>query len=159
VRLLRWKPNAKKRDREVQPESVRELETRKWRARGDLLSFAARHPGALSGYFLAMVHQKLSHGMVRRRSDLNRVSVSQWASQYSGLSEMRDLREVQTIAAAMDLINMGTLAECMDTLAQRIVAIQQAKKKGGSWEKAESIELVTGPSSGAAASGLLRLTA
>ena len=132
MRLLRWKANAKRRDREVQPESVRELETRKWRARGDLLSFAARHPGALSGYFLAMVHQKLSHGMVRQRSDLNRVSVSQWASQHSGLSEMRDLREVQTIAAAMDLVNVGTLAECMDTLGRRRAAAGRRRSRSSS---------------------------
>ena len=47
----------------------------------------------------------------------------------------------------------------MDVLAQRIVAIQQAKKKGGSWDKAEAIELTAGPSQGVAAAGLLRLTA
>ena len=46
----------------------------------------------------------------------------------------------------------------MDILGQRMLAIQQAKKKGGSWEKAEAIEL-TGTGNGAVASGLLRLTA
>ena len=52
---------------------------------------------------------------------------------------------------------METLETAMDTLAQRILAIQAAKKKGGSWEKAEQAELVVGPSTGAMASGLLRL--
>ena len=59
----------------------------------------------------------------------------------------------------MDAINSADLEVAMDTLAQRVVAIQQAKRKGGSWEKAEAIELAPGASQGAAASGLLRLTA
>jgi len=112
----------------------------------------------LSGYFLAMIHQKLSHGLVKHTSDLHRVSVSQWAAQHSGLTEVRDQREVATLAAAMDAVNSRCLEDVMDIMAQRILAIQQAKKKGGSWEKAEAIELVTGMGTGATASGLLRLT-
>ena len=34
-----------------------------------------------------------------------------------------------------------------------------AKRKGGSWEKAENVELIMGPGAGVAPSGLLRLTA
>ena len=87
---------------------------------------------------------------MRRTVSLRNASVSQWAAQHSGLTEVRDQREVATLAQVMDLINPRTLEEAMDVLAQRIVAIQQAKKKGGSWEKAESIEL-TNPVKSAAA--------
>eukprot|EP00959_Pyramimonas_sp_CCMP1952_P025353 531728-Pyramimonas_sp.AAC.1 len=46
----------------------------------------------------------------------------------------------------------------MDVLAQRIIALQRAGSKGGSWEKAEAAELLTGTGGGVAAGGLLRLT-
>ena len=156
-RLIRWR--ARGRDRSVDPRELRELEAKKFKARGELLSFAARKPGALSGYFLSVVHQRLSHGPVRRTASLRNASVSQWAAQHAGLSEVRDQREVATLAQVMDLINLRTLEEAMDVISQRIVAIQQAKKKGGSWEKAEHIELTNPMNSAAAPSGLLRLTA
>ena len=65
------------------------------------------------------------------------------------------------MAAAMDAINMNGLGSCMDILTQRVVAIQQANKKGGSWEKAEQVELTSGVGSNSStlAGGLLRLTA
>ncbi|CAE8618965.1 unnamed protein product [Polarella glacialis] len=50
--FLRWKYKGK--NRTVQPEEVRKLETQKFKARGDFLTFAAKNPGALSVYFLAM---------------------------------------------------------------------------------------------------------
>ena len=121
-RMIKWR--AKGRSRDVDPAELRNLETRKFKARGELLSFAAQHPGALSGFFLGLVHQKLSHGLVRRTGDLRKVSCAQWATQYTGLTEVRDLREVQTLAAVMDLINMADLETAMDTLDHRIVAIQ-----------------------------------
>eukprot|EP00972_Heterocapsa_arctica_P095919 14153163-Heterocapsa_arctica.AAC.1 len=76
-----------------------------------------------------MVHQKLSHGIVRNTRELRSVSVSQWAAQYSGLTELRDLREIQTLAYVMDLVNMRDMEQAMDVLAQRVIAIQQAKRK------------------------------
>ena len=59
----------------------------------------------------------------------------------------------------MDLINSRDLGQAMDLLAQRILAVQRAKTKGGSWEKAGNIELLAGPSTGAAVGGILRVTA
>eukprot|EP00972_Heterocapsa_arctica_P081069 11945764-Heterocapsa_arctica.AAC.1 len=59
----------------------------------------------------------------------------------------------------MDSINQNQLEIAMDILSQRVVAIQRAKAKGGTWEKAEAIELVIGPTAGSAAGGLARLTA
>ena len=63
----------------------------------------------------------------------------------SGLSEVRDLREVITCAMAMDCTNRKEIARAMGVLSQRIVAAQAAKgRKGGSWEKAEALELIPG---------------
>jgi hypothetical protein len=45
----------------------------------------------------------------------------------------------------------------MDILAQRILAVQQAKRKGGSWDKAEAIELIPSGNS-LASSSMLALT-
>ena len=154
---LRWRgPKAK--SRRVDPAQERKLETEKFKAKGDLLAFAAKHPGALSGYFLAMVHRKLSHGRLTETKQLRHASVTTWAQAHSGLTELRDQREVQTLALVMDLINAQDLATAMDVLAQRIIAIQRAKAKGGSWEKAEAAELLAGTGGGVAAGGLLKLT-
>ena len=154
---LRWR-GPKSKSRRVDPAQERKLETEKFKAKGDLLAFAAKHPGALSGYFLAMVHRKLSHGRLTETKQLRHASVTTWAQAHTGLTELRDQREVQTLALVMDLINGQDLATAMDVLAQRIIAIQRAKSKGGSWEKAEAAELLTGTGGGVAAGGLLKLT-
>ena len=60
--------------------------------------------------------------------------------------------------AGLDAFNAQDLATAMDALAQRIIATQRAKSKGGSWEKAEAAELLTGTGRGVAAGGLLKLT-
>ena len=156
--MIKWRAGG--RSRTVRPSELRWLETRRFKARGELLAFAAEHPGALSGFFLSLCHQKLSHGMVKKTGDLRKVSVQQWAEKYAGLTELRDQREVLTIAAVMDAINTKDLEIAMDILAQRVVAVQQAKSKGGTWEKAEKLELTGGASSGGTATGgMLRLSA
>ena len=45
----------------------------------------------------------------------------------------------------------------MDILTQRILAIQAARQKGGTWEKAEKIGLIGGSGTSLAASSLLSL--
>ena len=127
------------------------------RSQGELLAYASRHPGALSGHFLASIYARLSKGKVERSSQLREASVVSWAAQHSGLTEVRDVREVLTLAEAMDAVNRKEIARAMDILAQRILAIQQAKRKGGSWEKAESIELIPSGTS-LASSSMLALT-
>ena len=118
------------------------------------MQYAATHPGALSGYFLATCYQRLSKGTIGTQGDLARVSVAQWASSRAGLSDIRDAREVATLAHAMDAISRKEVQQAMGILAQRILAILLAKRKGGTWEKAEAVELIPG-SSGLAASPML----
>ena len=62
--------------------------------------------------------------------------------QFSGLSEIRDVREVLTISAAMDAVNKKQTGQALHILSQRILAIPNAKAKGGAWDKAASIELL-----------------
>ena len=82
---------------------------------------------------------------------------STWGSSMTGLTEQRDLREVQSICLALDHINNREIAKAVDVLSQRILAIQQAKKPGGKWEKAEQIELLPTVGSSLASSGMLSL--
>ena len=58
--LQRKGPKAK--NRPVDPAQERNLGTEKFKAKCDLLAFAARHPGPSSGHVLASVRRKLSHG-------------------------------------------------------------------------------------------------
>ena len=67
---------------------------------------------------------------------------------------MRDLREAQTIAAAIEQVSRRDLERAMDILCMRLVALQRAKAKGGSWEKAQRCELIPEPGSEAGPSGL-----
>ena len=133
------------------------MDAQKFKRKGELLAYATKHPGALSAHFLASIYARLSKGRMTQSSQPREANVVQWASQHSGLTEIRDVREVLTLAEAMDCINRREISRAMDVLAQRILAIQQAKRKGGSWEKAECIELI--PSGNAlASSSMLALT-
>ena len=120
------------------------------------MTSAATHPGALSGFFLAMVHQKICQGVVRQTKQLRLANVSQWVTSHSGVSEVRDVREAATLGYVMDLIQQEDLESAMDVIAQRLVAIQK-KAQGTDWKKAENLELAShGMSS--LPGGMLRLT-
>lgn len=75
-----------------------------------------------------------------RSGQLREPSVTAWAHQFSGLTEIRDIKEVVTLSEVLDAVNRREIAQAMDIVCQRILAIQAAKTKGGSWEKAEAIE-------------------
>ena len=111
------------------------MESKRFKARGELLTFAASHPGALSGYFLAMVHQKLCHGVLKETKDLRKVNVCQWVSGHSGLTEVRNLREANTLAYVVDLINSRDLAMALNVLSQRLVPF---KRKAQAWKNSWS---------------------
>jgi hypothetical protein len=135
------------------------LGTKRFKARGELLSFATKYPGVLAGHFMCTVYERIHNRLPKDVKELRRTSISAWAQKYGGLTEVRDQREVATIAQAMDLISKGDLQEVMDLLSQRILSVQQAKAKGGSWEKASNIELVAKDGTGSVPSGMHRLLA
>ena len=116
-----------------------------------------KEPRALTAHFLASVYARLSKGVVDRSGQLRDVSVGAWAQQFTGLTELRDLKEVYTLAEVLDYVNRREVARALDVLCQRILAIQSAKAKNGSWEKAESLELVNSQRS-LASSSMLALT-
>jgi len=154
-RYLRWESKGKKR--RVSPATEQRLSTVKFKQRGDLLTFAASFPGALAGFFLSMVHRRLSAGRISQSKMLRSVSVQTWAREHSGLTEVRDQREVLTLATVMDLIDGDQCEEAMDVLTQRICGIQKAKAKGGCLEKAGDLELVMAPNDPPVPGGMQRL--
>ena len=143
---VKWKHDGKSKDISVSKRGL--LDEHKLQNRTALLAFAMRHPGALTAHFLNVVHLRLSKGIPSNTRDLAKVSVAQWAEKYTELTELRDLREVQTLAECFDRLNRGEVEACADIIVQRIQAIRVAKKKGGTWEKAESLELITSGGSG-----------
>ena len=152
---LKWREHGK--DQKVSYSDLAHVDQLRLKKRGDLLAFAAKSPGALTAHFLAGIYARLSKGSISRSSQLREASAVSWAHQFSGLSEVRDQKEVLTLCEILDHINRREIARALDVLCQRIVAIQQAKAKGGSWEKAEALELVTNQRS-LAASSMLALT-
>jgi hypothetical protein len=143
-KFLTWKSEGS--NRRVDPRHIVRIEAQKFQKKGSIQAFAASHPGALTGYFLAGVYARMLKGsIIQETKELRNASVMAWVAQ-SGLNEVRDVREVATLACAMDAVNRRDLQHCMDILSMRILSIQAAKKKGGSWEKAVALELV--PESG-----------
>lgn len=122
--------------------SLTHIDGLKFKKKGDLVAFATKNPVALTAHFLAGVYQRLSKGQLSRSGQLRDVSVTAWAHQFAGLSEPRDIKEVVTLAEVLDAVNRRELAQALDIISQRILATQQARQKGGSWEKSEQIELI-----------------
>ncbi|CAE7221804.1 unnamed protein product [Symbiodinium sp. CCMP2592] len=151
------KDSSSRKSKHVKYDDLSHVDGLKWKKKGDLVAFAAKHPGALTAHFLAGVYARLSKGTMTRTSQLREASVAAWAHQFTGLSEIRDLKEVLTLAEILDSVNRREIERAMDILCQRILAIQVAKMKGGSWEKAEAIELVNTQKS-LASSSMLALT-
>ena len=78
-----------------------------------------------------------------------------WNAQSLFLGGGEGLAKVR-LSYVLDSVNRGELAQAMDVLSQRILALQLAKRKGGSWEKAESVDLIPS-SSGLASSPMLAI--
>ena len=144
-RPLQWR--RRKRDRSVEPKELTRIEADKFKTKGDVMKLAAEYPGALAAWWLAAIHNRLTKGQQLNNTKQLR----------TGLTELRDLREVQTLGLAMDCINRDQLAQALDVMAQRVTAIQAAKRKGGSWDKAETVELLPGTGSAVIPAGMAGL--
>ena len=105
------------------------------------------------------IFEKMYNSLPKDTRELRRASVVSWAQKYSGVTELRDQREIATLAACMDGTQKKDVEQVMDIMAQRIISIQQAKQKGGSWEKSQKLELVSQDGTGAMPSGMARLLA
>ena len=88
------------------------------------------------------VMEKLGKGAPRTTGSLQRVDVSQWAKDSTGLKELRDLREVQSLNLMLTHLQHHRLPEAVDVAAQRIKSILMAKQPKGSWDKSTLVELL-----------------
>ena len=152
---MKWKHRGK--DRTVSPRKLHAIAKEPFKRRCDLLAFASKHPGALTASFLSGLHLAMMKGQVNRTKQLREVNVAAWVNKGCGLSEVRDIREATTIAAAMDKIQQRDLEGAMDILCQRILALQAAKAKNGSWDKAEKLELIGGSGTSMGSAAMLQL--
>ena len=66
----------------------------------------------------------MMNGQVYWTKQLREVNVAAWVNEGCGLSEVRDIREATTIAAAMDKIQQRDLEGAMDIMCQRVLALQ-----------------------------------
>ena len=114
----------------------------RFKKRADLLQYAARHPGALATQFLLACREKLSQRAARGTSDLFDLDLTKWGRDLTGLKDIRDQREAQTLAQILQHLLQDRLEEAADTIAQRVKAILMAKSEKGSWAKATQVELL-----------------
>ena len=122
---------------------------RKFKKRVDLVTFAMEHPGALAAHFANKVHEQMGSGVMRRSRQLRDVPYTKYiGSDAFGLSELRDRREAMTLATVMEKLNKDEVSEAMDLISMRLLALQEAKQKGGSWEKASLKELIAPATTG-----------
>ena len=64
---------------------------------------------------------------------IREVSVASWAHQFSGLTEVRDVKEVLTLAEILDHVNRKEIARALDVLCQRI--LKKAKEGAGTRQR------------------------
>ena len=124
----------KSRSKQVSYDDLAHVDGLKWKKTGDLVAFASKHPGALTAHFLAGVFARLWKGTYVESLK----PVVPWAHQFTGLSELRDLKEVLALAEILDSVNRREIERAMDILCQRVLATRAAKMKGGSREKGPS---------------------
>jgi len=124
-----------------------------------LLQFAAKNRGSLAAQFLISVHNSLNKGDPPDSRAMMGTDLTRWASDgSSGLKEIRDIREIQTLCLALQRMGAGRLDEAADVLAQRVKAVLTAKAPKGSWEKGQIIELLPVAGGSVATAAELTLT-
>ena len=119
----------------------------RFKRRSDLLNFAARHPRALAGHFLAQVRERLSRGEPRSGKELLETDVGAWVP-VSGLKEVRDVREAAVLCRIPTELTHRRTEKAADVVAMRLRELRFAKASGSSWEKAEVCSLLPGTVAG-----------
>ena len=138
---MQWKSRGK--DRRVSPRSWAKNDARRFKKRSDLITFALEHPGAIAAHFAHRVWEQTGNGVMRRTGDMRKVPYVKYVqSDAFGLTELRDKREAVTLATVLEKINKNELEEAVDVLSSRLLALKEAKTKGGSWEQASKKELI-----------------
>ena len=121
------------------------MDYEKYKTAAMLRSFHVRYPGALTAHFLHQVRQRMrgASGVATNAKELKDVCLAEFVSGgYTGLTEVRDVREAATIAQVVDLLNKKLPERAVDVLVMRLQAVMKAKIKGGNWENAMKMELI-----------------
>ena len=121
------------------------MDYEKFKTAAMLRSFHVKYPGALAAHFLHQVQQRMrgASGVASNVKQLKDISMVDFIGHgHSGLTEVRDVREAQTIAQVIDLLNRQLPERAVDVLVMRLQAVMKAKSKGGTWEKAMKMELI-----------------
>ena len=134
------------KSKRVSPEDLARSDIKKFKKRTDLLTFAMSYPGALTAHFSNAVRVAMTHGAISKTKQLRDVPLVRYV-QADGLqlTELRDRREALTLATVLEHINSGSLAKALDVITMRLLALQEAKAKSGTWDKAQQKELIPLP--------------
>lgn len=62
-----------------------------------------------------------------------------------GLGELRGQREALTLGTVLQKVNAGDLSSALDMIRMRLLALQEAKENGGSWESAAKQNIIPLP--------------
>ena len=65
-----------------------------------------------------------------------------------GLRKLRDKREATTLATSLEKLNKDEVSPAIDVISMLLLAVQETKQPGGSWEKASLKELVAPTTTG-----------
>ena len=76
----------------------------KFRTWANLLEFSPCRPGGLAAQFAAMVHEKVTTEAIRDERQLYDVDFGKGRWEMANLKELRDRREVQTFALALQRV-------------------------------------------------------
>ena len=157
-RYVRWRHKAK--SRKVTPQQLAHSDTKKFKKRTGLLTFAMAHPGTLSAHFINAARVAMTFGPITKTAELKDVPMVRYVtSEHYGLTELRDKRETLTLAMLVQHINANEFEKALDIISMRLLALQEAKSKDGSWDKAVNKELIPLPGgSGLQPAGLSSMT-
>jgi hypothetical protein len=143
-KYIQWQAK-KHHKRRYKADMITRAESLHFKKRKDLLAFAQKYPGGLAAHFLYQVRRKLLQPAPQDSYDILATDSSSWASSFSDLKDIRDLKEVQFLTKIMAEVSLGRLPQAMDLCAMRVREIRMAKAPQGSWEKAAAVSLLSAP--------------
>ena len=116
-----------------------------------LLQTAHHHPGALTENFLRQLRQSLSLSGIPSHLSSDRSSYPNLTSSFLMTAFLPShpafpvpaVREMQTLASALDFLVQGRLASATDVLSQRFRALEMSASEG--WQVARHLELLPTP--------------
>ena len=97
--------------------------------------------------FLVAIRAAMNQDPPRDTKELLKTEMQRWGRDGTGLKELRDTREMQTLMLVLSRLCEDRVEEAVDVIAQRAKSILSAKSPKGSWEKSQVLELLAGAGS------------